>query len=172
VLSRSNVSSCRPVAHTVSRQGWSLNHGLTLLSPDSEGAFFNYVNHLAAERQYLLEDALPDWKHKASRVRLEDYADMTVTFRGREMTVAEWYSRLTDTVGYWSYEAMAMELPDFEETVAEYRSLSTTPMSERSDVEPMLDQVPMLPDLKVGRLHRKYDSGIGMEIRKAMGMVV
>ncbi|EHY60156.1 hypothetical protein HRR83_009120 [Exophiala dermatitidis] len=99
----------------------------------SEGAFFNYVNHVAAERRYLLEDAHPDWKHKASRVGLQQYGDLVITFRGKEMTVAEWFSQLKEAEAFWLQEAAQTELPDFESTVSEYWSLSSTPTSETSD---------------------------------------
>ncbi|KAJ4585268.1 hypothetical protein HRR81_001077 [Exophiala dermatitidis] len=103
------------------------------LAKVSEGAFFNYVNHVAAERRYLLEDAHPDWKHKASRVGLQQYGDLVITFRGKEMTVAEWFSQLKEAEAFWLQEAAQTELPDFESTVSEYWSLSSTPTSETSD---------------------------------------
>jgi len=135
----------------------------------SEGAFFNYVNHVAAEKRYILEDALPDWKHKASRVKLSDYADLPINFRGQQMTVAEWFSQLKETVGFWSQEAKGMALPDFEETISEFQSLSSTPMSETSETEALMGQRPVPSERTVGRWHKKHDSGIGMEIEKAMG---
>lgn len=100
---------------------------------DSEMAFFNYVNHLAAERQYLLEDAHPDWKHKASRAGLQQYGDLSLTFRGKEMTVNEWFSQLQSAETFWIQAAKEMELPDFESTILEFQSQTTTPISESSD---------------------------------------
>ncbi|KAI1609932.1 hypothetical protein EDD37DRAFT_373736 [Exophiala viscosa] len=99
----------------------------------SEGAFFNYVNHLAAERQYLLEDAHPDWKHKATRSGLRQYGDLMVTFRGKEMTVNEWFSQLQTAETFWIQAAKEMEVPDFESTILEFQSQTTTPISESSD---------------------------------------
>jgi len=105
----------------------------------SEGAFFNYTNALSAERRYLLEDAHPDWKHKASRARLAQYGDIVLTCRGKEMTVSEWFDELQRTEQLWIQQARAADLPDFESTVIEYQSLteseSSTPPSEVSDEE-------------------------------------
>jgi len=101
--------------------------------PDSEGAFFNYVNSLAAERQYLLEDAHPDWKHKARLSKLQQYGDLMVTFRGKEMSVNEWFSQLQTAETFWIQAAKEMELPDFESTILEFQSQTTTPISESSD---------------------------------------
>ncbi|KAK5452928.1 hypothetical protein LTS15_007076 [Exophiala xenobiotica] len=99
----------------------------------SEGAFFNYVNHLDAERRYLVEDAHPDWKHKAWRAGLQQYGDLLLTFRGKEMTVADWFSQLQTAEAFWIQAAKETELPDFESTILEYQSQTTTPSSECSD---------------------------------------
>jgi hypothetical protein len=39
-----------------------------LIFSDSEPAFFNYISRLKAEKHYLEEEAIPDWRHKAARV--------------------------------------------------------------------------------------------------------
>ncbi|KAK6364801.1 hypothetical protein LTS17_011906 [Exophiala oligosperma] len=96
----------------------------------SEGAFFNYVNHVAAERRYLLEDAHTDWRHKASRAGLQQYAHLLLTFRGKEMTVSEWFTQLQAAETFWIQAAKETELPDFESTILEFQSQTTTPSSE------------------------------------------
>ncbi|KIW98677.1 uncharacterized protein Z519_00338 [Cladophialophora bantiana CBS 173.52] len=105
----------------------------------SEGAFFNYMNALSAERRYLLEDAHPDWKHKASRAGLSQYGELLLTCRGKEMTVREWFEQLQRAEQLWIQEAKDAELPDFESTVTEYQILtdseSSTPPSEVSEDE-------------------------------------
>ncbi|KAK5058865.1 hypothetical protein LTR84_011129 [Exophiala bonariae] len=131
----------------------------------SEGAFFNYVNHLAAERRYLLEDALPDWKHKASRAGLRQYNDLMLTFRGKEMKVIEWFSQLQAAVSFWCYEARQTELPDFDSTILEYESQSSTPSSEasESDLRYSTDQRPV----STGR-EPVATAGFGLEVSKAL----
>ncbi|KIW10840.1 hypothetical protein PV08_10139 [Exophiala spinifera] len=99
----------------------------------SEGAFFNYVNHVAAERRYLLEDAHTDWRHKASRAGLQQYGDLSLVFRGKEMTVSQWFTRLQAAEAFWIQAAKETELPDFESTVLEFQSQTTTPSSESAD---------------------------------------
>ncbi|KAL6249216.1 hypothetical protein RBB50_004279 [Rhinocladiella similis] len=99
----------------------------------SEGAFFNYVNHVAAERRYLLEDAHTDWRHKASRAGLQQYGDLSLTFRGKQMTVNEWFTRLQTAEAFWIQAAKETELPDFESTILEFQSQTTTPSSESAD---------------------------------------
>ncbi|EXJ92933.1 hypothetical protein A1O3_01489 [Capronia epimyces CBS 606.96] len=131
----------------------------------SEGAFFNYVNHVTAERRYLLEDAHPDWKHKASRAGLHRYSDLAITFRGKEMTVGEWFSQLKAAETLWIQEAAQTELPEFESTVLEYRSLSSTPTSETSDASEDLIGLPV----PTGR--RPVDPeglGLGFQMAKAL----
>lgn len=103
------------------------------LDSDSEGAFFNYVNHVAAERRYLLEDAHTDWRHKASRAGLQQYGDLSLTFRGKQMTVNEWFTRLQTAEAFWIQAAKETELPDFESTILEFQSQTTTPSSESAD---------------------------------------
>ncbi|EXJ90952.1 hypothetical protein A1O1_04059 [Capronia coronata CBS 617.96] len=131
----------------------------------SEGAFFNYVNHVAAERRYLLEDAHPDWKHKASRAGIHQYGDLVIDFRGKQMTVAEWFSQLKAAEAFWIQEAAQTELPDFESTVLEYRSLSSTPTSETSDASEGLIGMPV----PTGR--KAVDAeGLGLEFRMAKAL--
>lgn len=78
----------------------------------------------------MLEDAHPDWKHKASRVGLQQYGDLVLTFRGKEMTMREWFFQLQAAESFWIQGAQDMELPEFESTVLEYHSQSSTPASD------------------------------------------
>lgn len=99
---------------------------------DSESAFFTYVNAVVAERRYIVEDVFPDWKHKASRIKLDDYANLPLTFCGTQTTISQWFDRLQKTVGYWAHEAVNTPVPDFNETVTEWQALSS-PGSEGSE---------------------------------------
>ncbi|KIX03661.1 uncharacterized protein Z518_07214 [Rhinocladiella mackenziei CBS 650.93] len=140
----------------------------------SEGAFFNYVNHLAAERRYLLEDAHPDWKHKASRAGLNNYGELLLTFRGKEMTVAEWFSQLQAAEAFWIHEAKQTELPDFESTVLEYQSQSSTPSSEvgeddEAEAEDAIGPQPVAAGGRVVGARKQVNSdGLGLKIAKAL----
>jgi len=140
------------------------------LSADSEGAFFNYVNHLAAERRYLLEDAHPDWKHKAFRAGLRAYGHLPVTFRGKEMTAAEWFSQLQTAEAFWIQAAKETELPEFESTILEYQSQSSTPTSEISDAgdeDVRGGGEPVSTDRTVVN-SQGFGFGLGLEISKAL----
>lgn len=103
---------------------------------DSETAFFNYANHLAAERRYLLEDAHPDWKHKASRAGLHnsEYEGLLLTFRGKEMTMRKWFQQLQRAEAVWIREAQQAAIPDFEATIVEFESWSQSPASTPGSV--------------------------------------
>ncbi|ETI19442.1 hypothetical protein G647_09276 [Cladophialophora carrionii CBS 160.54] len=94
----------------------------------SETSFFNYINAVSAERAYLLQDAHPDWKHKARLAGLlspsSPYANIPVTYRGKSMTVAEWMQQLNAAEELWIQSARDAVLPDFEGTVLEYQSQS------------------------------------------------
>ena len=108
---------------------YSANDVFADANPDSECAFANYVNQFTAERRYLLEDAYSDWKHKVAIIRLDQHLDLTFKFKGQKITVRDWLSKLQETVIEWSQEARAAEVPDFDETVSEYTSQTTTPTS-------------------------------------------
>ena len=106
---------------------------------DSETAFFNYVNAITAERTYLLQDAHPEWKHKARVAGLTnpDHANMSLIYRGKEITVAQWFSQLSETENAWIRRARETELPEFESTVLEFQHLSEMEsMSEMSTATP------------------------------------
>jgi hypothetical protein len=132
---------------------------------DSEGAFFNYTNHVDAERRYLLEDAYPDWKHKSSRAGLNEYNNIKLTFKGRQMTLSEWFSQLQTAVSYWCDEAQDTELPEFETTIMEYESHSSTPTTEDADTEfeTTMDQQP------TSAAHKPVDAhGLMQHMSKAL----
>ncbi|EXJ53989.1 hypothetical protein A1O7_09326 [Cladophialophora yegresii CBS 114405] len=92
----------------------------------SETSFFNYMNAVSAERAYLLQDAHPDWKHKARLAGLlspsSPYANIPVTYRGKSMTVVEWMQQLSAAEALWIQSARDAVLPDFEGTVLEYQT--------------------------------------------------
>ena len=120
------AGSCRSLSNSAHRQ--------TLLTnpADSEHAFANYVNQVAAEQNYLLRDAYPDWKHKLSMVRLDPYLDLRFKYRSKETTVRDWFTELQDSVTQWAQKARSAETPDFDDTVSEYTSQSTTHTSVAS----------------------------------------
>ena len=92
---------------------------------DSEPAFFTYTSQLQSEKRYLLEEALPDWRHKAARVLQEHSAcDKKILFRSQVETGTDfetWWTELQEEVDKWLEEAENRVTPDFEDTVAEYR---------------------------------------------------
>src|SRR5277367_1116113 len=92
---------------------------------DSEPAFFTYTSQLQSEKRYLLEEALPDWRHKAARVLQEHSAcDIKVLFSSKVETGTDfetWRTELQEEADKWLEEAENRVIPDFEDTVAEYR---------------------------------------------------
>jgi hypothetical protein len=114
---------------------------LTLLfrAADSETSFFNYINAVSAERGYLLQDAHPDWKHKARLAGLlsptSPYANVPVTYRGKAMTVADWMQQLSAAEALWIQSARDAVLPDFESTVLEYQTLGELESELESESE-------------------------------------
>lgn len=90
----------------------------------SESSFFNYRNHIQAEKAYLLSDALPDWRHKASFTRsaLRPYSSLSVpaTESNGPRSVDEWWFALQATVSTWLDHAKKITIPGFEDTVQEY----------------------------------------------------
>lgn len=131
---------------------------------DSEGAYFNYVNHCAAEQRYLVEDAFPDWRHKASRAGLKNYHGLRVTFAGKEMTIAEWFAQLQTAVTFWSQQARAITLPDFDTTVLELQSQITSPSSDISEED---TQDMMSLPMRTAR-HPVDSEGFRLEITAAL----
>lgn len=62
-------------------------------------------------------------------VRLDPYFDLTFKYRNKKTNVRDWFSELQDSVTQWAQEARSAEAPDFDDTVSEYTSQSTTPAS-------------------------------------------
>lgn len=90
-------------------------------SADSEPAFHNYINFLLAEKTYFLEEAIVDWRHKAMRIDFAGHHDMTVQIEGKSTTALRWWAAIQDTVETWTDGVEDIDIPDFEETVQEYR---------------------------------------------------
>jgi len=80
----------------------------------SECAFFNYQNQLKAEKDYLLGEALPDWRQKAAMVTaaLAEYADISFRWRSREVTVRTWWDTVKSAVAAWANQADEIEVPE------------------------------------------------------------
>lgn len=81
------------------------------------------------------------------------------------MTVGEWFSQLKAAEAFWIQEAAHTELPDFESTVSEYRSLSSTPTSETSDAGEGLLGMPV----PTGR-NPVHANGLGLEFQMAKAL--
>lgn len=138
---------------------------------DSEPAFFNYVSRLKAEKCYLQEEAIPDWRHKAARVEQEhwefDFATRFTDEAGRDTSFRSWLDTLRNTASQWFAEAEYQEIPGFDETVAEFhlfqaeliREIETTLSKESLNILLGLGMA------KTGAVRRRdtLDSGIGME---------
>ena len=137
-----------------------------------EGSFLTYTNQLTNERSYLLEDALPEFKHKLRNIKLDTWLDTPIIHRGQDTTVGQWLDKIHSTVLYWGNEARLVETPDFNETVTEYQSLSTTPTSTTSDG--LLGQYNTEETTAVPAERRlgpsKHKAGLGREIEEAMGV--
>lgn len=110
----------------------------------SEVSFFTYCRQIQAEQSYLVQDAFPDFRHKAARVRLAPFSELSFsTAEGDSlMTVAEWWSNVQETVRQWRDDASATEIPDFEDTVSEYTSSqATTPTTSEHGGPVMLNVI-------------------------------
>jgi hypothetical protein len=72
-----------------------------------------------------VEEALPDWRHKAARVSFEiQQFDVPISVRdkdGKEIALRAWWTALQRAVKELSEEAEDTDIPDFEDTVAAYR---------------------------------------------------
>ena len=62
-------------------------------------------------------------------VRFEPFLDLMFKYRNKETAVRDWFTKLQDSIKEWAQEARAAEAPDFDDTVSEYTSQSTTPTS-------------------------------------------
>jgi hypothetical protein len=76
---------------------------------------------LLAEKTYFLEEAIVDWRHKAMRIDFAGQHDITVQIEGKSTTALRWWAALQDTVESWTDRVEDIDVPDFEETVQEYR---------------------------------------------------
>lgn len=136
---------------------------------DSEPAFFNYQNHLRAEKRYLLEEALPDWRHKAARVFHEHrQCDVKAVFHGNagsQLDFETWWTRLQEEVGKWLEDTEDTEIPEFENTVAEHGVLQAEEVKKGLAREERCSRKITLeldvPEPKRERAET-MDSGIGM----------
>lgn len=81
------------------------------------------------------------------------------------MTVAEWFTQLQAAVTLWCHEARQAELPDFDSTILEYESQSSTPSSEHSESD--LDDLMGEQPVRTGR-KPVAPEGFGFEISKAL----
>ena len=137
---------------------------------DSEPAFFNYTNHLQAEKRYLLEEALPDWQHKAARLNHEQrHSGTKILFRdhtGIMVDFKTWWSRLKAEVDKWLEDAKDTDIPSFDKTMADYHAfqakeiIRVPPRDERRSLKIMLElDIPEPQKLDKGET---IDSGIGM----------
>jgi hypothetical protein len=146
-----------------------LNSAETYLS-DSEPAFFTYQNQLRAEKRYLLEEALPDWRHKAARVFQEHrHSDNKAVFSGRTVPQTDfetWWSKLQEEIHKLLEDAEDTEVPEFEDTVAEYRIYRTKEIKKGEAREERRSRKIMLeldaPELKIRERAETMDSGIDM----------
>ncbi|KEF59569.1 uncharacterized protein A1O9_04414, partial [Exophiala aquamarina CBS 119918] len=75
---------------------------------------FNYRNYLQAERDYLLIDAMPDWRHKAVRltIALKDHSSLRFQWSGQHMTVGGWWKSIQRTVASWAEQAEEIVIPE------------------------------------------------------------
>ena len=138
---------------------------------DSEPAFFAYQNQLRAEKRYLLEEALPDWRHKAVRVfRERGRSDNKLVFcGGRTVPPTDfetWWSKLQDEVRRLLEDAEDTKVPGFEDTIAEYRTLRGKQIQKGHAGEERRGRKVMLelhtPEPKVRERAKTIDSGIDM----------
>ena len=82
------------------------------------------------------------------------------------MTVAEWFSQLQTAEAFWTHAAKETELPDFESTILEYQSQTTTPSSECSDEAEDLSGAAVRAGREVVDSER-----LGLGISKALGEI-
>lgn len=115
------------------------------------------------EGQYLVGEALPDWKHKAIRVARECdlhgiIVDPVEAQAGAKADFANWFSTLRNKVQEWKKAAEAMEVPDFDLAVVDFSD--TQNLEKSSSVErPSLDTELVDEGLQA---IEKIDSGLGL----------
>ena len=136
---------------------------LTGFFTDSEPAYFWYQHQVKVEAHYLVAEALPDWKHKATRVARECdrhgiILDPVEARAGARADFAKWFSTLRNTVQEWKKAAEAVEVPDFDLAVADFSELQK--LEKSSNVErPSLGTE--LADEGLQTIE-KIDSGLGL----------
>jgi hypothetical protein len=97
-------------------------------SIDSEPAYFWYQNQVTSEAQYFVTEAMPDWKHKATKIKYECTRqgitlDTVTAQSGANVEFAKWFSTLKDEVQEWKRIAEAVEVPDFNQAVSDLMAL-------------------------------------------------
>lgn len=95
---------------------------------DSEPAYFWYQNQVTSEAQYFVTEAMPDWKHKATKIKYECTRqgiklDIDTAQSGANAEFAKWFSTLKDEVQEWKRIAEAVEVPDFDQAVSDLMAL-------------------------------------------------
>ena len=91
------------------------------------------------EAQYLVTEALPDWKHKLLRVENECFRrrielNPEIAQAGAEMEFAKWVSNLKEEVQDWRRIAEAVEVPNFDEAVADLMAMQVRKASPSPNV--------------------------------------
>jgi hypothetical protein len=95
---------------------------------DSEPAYFWYQNQVKIEAQYLLTEALPDWKHKATNIehgclRQGISLESGKADTGAQAEFGKWFSTLQDEVHEWKRMVETLEVPKFDLAVADLMAL-------------------------------------------------
>ena len=135
-----------------------------LFSLDSEPAFFNYIRQVVAEKEYLLTEILPEWKHKFYRVKKPNTSQSCTPQESRiDNEICEWWDNLHEEIEKWQDEAEDIEIPDFEETVAEYKFFQMKELRKtRFKQERRSRQTTIDLDGTVPKKLGKIDSGFGL----------
>jgi hypothetical protein len=135
-----------------------------LVAPtDSEPAYFWYQNQVKTEVGYMISEALPDWKHKSTRVERACFlAGMELKLNlarpGPEADFARWFANLREEVQEWRRIVGGVEAPDFEQAVANLMDLKAGQEKRAVYIEKAVPSMDIgdKPIRKIG----KVDSGI------------
>ena len=89
-----------------------------------EFSFFNYRNQLGAEKDYLLRDAMPDWRQKAAQVTiaLDKNSDVSFQQLDKQITVSEWWNMVQSIVSSWAQQGEEISIPEPEAMLQELQS--------------------------------------------------
>src|ERR1700709_468192 len=92
-----------------------LTKGLVYFTVD-EPSFFNYKNQLGAEKDYLLFDAMPDWRQKAAlaTIPLTKYSDISFQWRNQQITIGQWWNLVQSIVSTWAEHGEEISLSEPE----------------------------------------------------------